>query len=178
VPDGRLVADERAQPLDALGVEAVGRLVQDEDLGVAEQGGGQLQALAHPEGELADPASGHVGQAHQVERLAHPGHGDAGPQGHGLQVVLGAAGGVEAGGFEHRADVVDGVVQLHVPAAAERGRPVGDGHQAEEHAKGGGLARAVGPEEARDPARRHLEAEVIDSPEGPELLAEPLDLDG
>ena len=37
--------------------------------GVAQQGGGQLQPLAHAEGELPDPAPGHVGEPDQGERL-------------------------------------------------------------------------------------------------------------
>ena len=45
----RLVADEGAEPLDSLGVEPVGRLVEDEDLGISQQGGSQLQSLAHAE---------------------------------------------------------------------------------------------------------------------------------
>jgi hypothetical protein len=60
-------ADQPAQPVDALGVEAVGRLVEDRDLGVAEQGGGQPQALAHAQGEAAGAAPGGGGQPGQLE---------------------------------------------------------------------------------------------------------------
>ena len=47
----------------------------------------------------------------------------------------------------------------------------------EQHPQGGRLARAVGPEEAGDPARLDVEAQVVDGDEGPELLAQPPDLD-
>ena len=108
--------------------------------------------------------------------------GFLGPNGAGksttLRMVLGAAGRVEAGGLEHGSDVVDGVVQLHIPAPAERSRSLGDGDQAEQHPQRRGLAGAVGPEEAGDPARGHLEAETVDGPEGSELLGETLDFDG
>ena len=57
------VAHEVAQPGDALGIEPVGRLVEDEDVGVPDEGGGQLQALAHAHGEATDLALGVAGQA-------------------------------------------------------------------------------------------------------------------
>ena len=54
---------------------------------VAEQGGGQLESLAHPERELADPAAGDVGEPDQLEGLVHPCERDPGADGHRLQVV-------------------------------------------------------------------------------------------
>ena len=65
----RQVAEEAAQPLDALGVQAVGRLVEDEDGGVAEQGGGQCQPLPHAEGVAAGPPVAGVGQPDLGEDL-------------------------------------------------------------------------------------------------------------
>ena len=56
------LAQEPAQPVDAFGVQAVGRLVQDQHLGVAEQGGGQAQALAHAQREATDPPAGRLGR--------------------------------------------------------------------------------------------------------------------
>jgi hypothetical protein len=53
-----LVADEPAQPGDPLGVQAVGGLVEQQDLGVAEQRRGQPEALARAEREAADPPAG------------------------------------------------------------------------------------------------------------------------
>ena len=76
-----------AQPVDALGVEAVGRLVEDQDLGVAEQGGGQAEALAHAEREAADPAAGVGGQPDLVEGLVDPVPGQPGGGGQDPQVV-------------------------------------------------------------------------------------------
>jgi hypothetical protein len=43
------MADKDAHLLHAGRVEPVGRFVQDEQLGIAEQGGGQAQPLAHPQ---------------------------------------------------------------------------------------------------------------------------------
>ena len=102
-PLGGQVAHEVAQPGDALGVEAVGRLVEDEHLGVADQRGGQLEALAHAQGEPTHLALGVTGQADQVEDLVGPLIVEAaGPSRH-AQVGAGAPGRVEAGRLEHGA---------------------------------------------------------------------------
>ena len=47
-----------ADPADAVGIQAVDRLVQDDGLRVAEQRRGDAEPLAHAEGEAARPASG------------------------------------------------------------------------------------------------------------------------
>ena len=52
------VLQEVAHPADALGVHAVGRLVEDQDLGVAEQGGADAEPLAHAQRVVADPPLG------------------------------------------------------------------------------------------------------------------------
>ena len=57
------------QPADAVGVEPVGRLVEDKDLGLAEQRTSQAEALAHALGEAADAALGRVREADLVEHL-------------------------------------------------------------------------------------------------------------
>ncbi len=53
-----VVAQQVPHPPDAGRVEPVGRLVEDEHLGLADQGCGDPEALAHPEGVVADPAVG------------------------------------------------------------------------------------------------------------------------
>ena len=50
-PLRRLLAQQPAHPADAGRIQAVGRLVEDQDLRVAEQCGGDRQALAHPSRE-------------------------------------------------------------------------------------------------------------------------------
>jgi hypothetical protein len=71
------VAQEGSQPPYALGVQPVGRFVQDQDLGVAEQGGGQAQALAHADREAAHPPVGGGGELDLVEHGIDPGWIDA-----------------------------------------------------------------------------------------------------
>ena len=56
-------AQEVAQPVDAFGVEAVGGLVQDEDVGVAEEGGGEPEPLPHAQREAADAPTGGAGHS-------------------------------------------------------------------------------------------------------------------
>ena len=70
---GGQLPGEGAHPADALGVQAVDRLVEDDDRRVAEQRDGDAQPLAHAEGERADPLAGHRRQADQVEHLVDPG---------------------------------------------------------------------------------------------------------
>jgi hypothetical protein len=94
------LAQQAAQPVNALGVQTVGRLVQDQDLGVAEQGGGQAQPLAHAQGEPADPPMGRLGQANLSQDLVGPGQGQTGGGGDDPEVVAGAAAGMEAGGLQ------------------------------------------------------------------------------
>jgi hypothetical protein len=142
-----------AQPPHARRVEAVCRLVQDENRGVAEHRRGQPQPLPHSEGELPYPPPRVFGQ---------PGLGQ-GPPGRVLrqprrrrqdaQVVERAPPGVVAGRLEHRADPTNRVCQLAVPPAVKcRGSPVGC-HQPEQHPQGRGLACPVGSKQGRYLAR-------------------------
>ena len=61
-----------ADPLDALGVEAVGRLVEDQRVRVAEERGGEPEPLAHAEREPADAPPGHLGQPDHRQHLVDP----------------------------------------------------------------------------------------------------------
>jgi hypothetical protein len=69
----RVPAEEVAHPPDARGVETVGGLVQDEDVGVAEQGVGDPEALPHSEGVVPHPPACLVGsEADELEHLVDP----------------------------------------------------------------------------------------------------------
>jgi hypothetical protein len=65
-------AQEVAQPADALGVEAVGGLVEDEDAGVADQRSRDAQPLTHPERVALDRATAGRGESHQGKDLVGP----------------------------------------------------------------------------------------------------------
>ena len=164
-------------PQDAFGVEPVDRLVEEQDLRVAEHGHGDAEPLAHAEREAAGPLVRHVLQADQVQHLLDP----AGRQTLGLgqeqQVVAGRAAGVHGLGLEQRSDGPQRIPQVTVaPAVDERGagvRPV----QAQDEAHGGGLAGAVRPEEPRHPAWLDREGQVVHRRLGPVELGQIANLD-
>ena len=68
----RQVTEEVADPTDALGIEAVDRLVEQQHAGVTEQSGGDAQPLGHPEREFPDPPPGDGGEPDLVEDLVDP----------------------------------------------------------------------------------------------------------
>ncbi|SFY53584.1 hypothetical protein STEPF1_06867 [Streptomyces sp. F-1] len=152
-----------AHPEDALGVEAVDRLVEQQHLGVAEQRGGDAEALAHAEGEALGPLLRHVLEADDAEHLVHPAGRDAGQLGEAQQVVAGGAAAVHGLGVEQRADLAGCVGQPAVGVAADGHRAGRGVVQPEDHPHGGGLARAVRPEEAGHGTRPHLEGKVVHS---------------
>ena len=152
-PSAARPLEQVADPVDALGVEAVDRLVQDQRLRVAEQRRRDAEPLAHAERELARPLAGHLVQADEVDHLVDAALRDAVRLREGEQVVVGRAAGVDGPRLQQRADLVQrrGVVAvvLAVDGDAARGRRV----QAEDHPHRGRLARAVRPEEAGHDAR-------------------------
>ena len=79
----RELADDLANLAHAFRIQAVGRFVEDQHGGVADQGDGDAEPLTHPERVASDAAVGiGLGQADQVEEL-----GERGPV--GVPVVLG-----------------------------------------------------------------------------------------
>ena len=94
------------------------------------------------------------------------------------QVVAAGAPGVEARVLEHRADVGARVRRGRRRRSPSKRRGAGvEADQPEQHPDRRALAGAVRAEEAGDPARLDLEAEVRDGPDRAEALAESLDLD-
>ena len=81
---------------------------------VAEQGGGDAEALAHPEGEPTRAAVGDIGEANLVEHLVDTAAVDAVGVGQPAQVTAGAAPGVDGSGFEQGTDVAQREAQVSV----------------------------------------------------------------
>ena len=158
-----VVAEQVAHPADAGRVEPVGRLVQDQHRRVADQGGGDAEALAHAERVVAHPPVGlGLGEADQLEQLGDPGGRDAHDLlGDGQDLAAGAAG-VLGGGVEHHADLAPGVGQVGEPAAGDGRRALGGRREADHHPHGRGLAGPVRAQEAGDPAVPGGEADVVD----------------
>ena len=92
-------------------------------------------------------------------------------------MVAAGAAGVEVGGLQGRADRGLRAREVDVALAVDRRGAAGGVDQAEQHPQGGGLAGAVRPEEAGDPAGLDVEAQVVDGDEAAEALGEPSDLD-
>lgn len=135
----RELANVAAQPSNALRVETVRRLVQDEHSWVAEHRRREAETLPHPEGELADPSPRVLrepgGREDAYGRLlGQPRRGCE-----RVQVVERGPTGVVAGRLEDGTDVADRVRQLVVPPAAEGGGATGWRDEPEQHPQGGRL---------------------------------------
>ena len=144
-----------------LRVDAGGGLVEQQQLGLVQDGRGQRQALLPAARERAGELVLAVGEAQPLERLGHPlaasVHGvDAGDE---VEVLLDAEILVEAEALGHVADLALDRPRLLDDVVAEAGAaaPVGR-QQAAQHADGRGLAAAVGAEEAADLAALDLDA--------------------
>src|SRR5262249_16855502 len=89
-------------------VEAVGRLVEHEQPGLGEQGGGEPEPLAHAEGEAAGPLGGDIGEPALREYVVDPRRPRVVPAQRGQrgEVLPGGEGGVETGPVHEAGDTV------------------------------------------------------------------------
>jgi hypothetical protein len=153
---GRQRLHEVADPQDPLRVQPVDRLVEHQDLRVAEQRDRDAEPLAHAQREPLRALARHVGQAHHFQDLPHPALGQVVGLGQAEQVVIGRTAAVNRLGVQQRAHLAHGIGQAGVALAVD-----GDGArvrvvQAEYQPHGGGLARPVRAEEAGHLARHHV----------------------
>ena len=95
---------EGADPADALRVQAVDRLVQQQHLGIAEHRRRDAEPLGHAEREAARSLAGHGGQADQVQDLVDPARRETLRLGEEQQVVAGTAAGMQGPCLKQRAD--------------------------------------------------------------------------
>ena len=178
----RAVAHELAEQVPQLdaaaGIEARGRLVEEEHGRRRDEAGGEVEPAAHAAGERPHEPVGGVGEAQALEQLVGP-RADHGPR----QVVEAADhlevrarreqavdGGLLAGQAELRAHdrrVGDDVV------AGDRRAALGRAQQRGQDAHGGGLAGAVVAEQAEHRALGDVEVDVAQRPEVAVALAEP-----
>ena len=154
-------------------VHAGRRLVEEHQLGPADDRARQRQPLLLPAGE---PPVGGAGGLGQAERLHQPRRVER-------------VGRVRRDQIEHlarpRRRIAAAALQHHADALAQPG-VVGDGVQAEDldgarvgpdealaHLHGGGLACAVGPEQRQHLGALHVEVEPVDGGRRPVPLADP-----
>ena len=156
------VGEQLAHPPHSFGVEAVRRLVEDEDLGVAEQRMGDAEALTHAERVIPDPLLGGARvEPDEREHLLDAPAVDA-DQLCGQGERFGAApAAVLGGGIEQDADPASGVREVGEVAAEHRRAAARRPREATQHPQGRRLAGAVGAEEAGDSSglatKRHIE---------------------
>ena len=119
-PLGGERAKQLAEPADALRVEPVRRLVEDEHLRVAEQRAGQAEPLAHAERVPADAPSGRVREIDELEHFLHSRARDARRRREHPQVIAPRSARMEVGGLEHCADLLVGESSCRVDATHDR----------------------------------------------------------
>ena len=175
--DGPTLRGERAQelpqPPHPLGVEPVGGLVQHQQLGVAEQGRGETEALAHAQREGLHSASGNVVEIDEPEHLGDPARGQSRGQREGSQMVARRSPRMQVGCLQHGADSAPGTLEIGEAAAEDQCLTFGRLGQAEQHAQRRRLPGAVRPEEAGHRPCVQVERQVRDRGHCAESLRQP-----
>ena len=148
---GRQRAHQRPDPHDALRIEAVDRLVEHEDLRIAEQGGGDAEPLAHAEREPLAPLARDLREADDAQDLVDPAPADAVGLGQAEQVATCGPAPVHGPRVQQRADRAHRPPQIRVRDPADRDAPGGRAIQAEDHPH---RRRSAGPFGPRNPVTR------------------------
>ena len=160
---GGHAAQEVAQPADALRIEAVGGLVEDQHLRVAEQRGGEPEPLAHAERVLAGaPARG----ARRARRACRT----SSTRERGRPAIAASARrwsrplrpGCAPATSRFAPTVRAGCVELHVRRAHHRRVARRRPREREDHPQRRRLAGAVGPEEPGHGGLADRERQVVD----------------
>jgi hypothetical protein len=159
VADG---TDELAHIGDPGRVETVRGLVQDKQRGVAEESGGDAEALLHSERVLAEPVRTTRAQPDEVENLRYAAYVVSAKGGQNPEVLDAGEARPQRRGFDQRAHTAQVAGGLR-HAGAEHGPVTPRGaHEPEQHRHGGRLAGAVRADEACDDTGRNLDAQPVD----------------
>jgi hypothetical protein len=144
---------EVAQPSHALGIEAVCRLVEDEQLGIAEQRGRQAQALTHAKRIALHTATRRRTHIDESEHLLHPAWRYMRDRRQHPQVIQPCPSGMQIGRVEHRADASGRPLQFGVRASEDESPALRRLGKAEEHPQGRRLAGSVWAQKAGNGTR-------------------------
>ena len=166
----------------ALGVEAEGRLIEEENLGNLEEAAGDFQAAFHAAGKGFDEAVAAVPELEKFEQLfgafGAETAGDAVEDAVNVHVFAGGEFVVETGILEYDAEAFARFVLLFGRIeAVEREAVAGGFQQRREHLDRGRFACAVGAEKSKKFARFDRECDATDGTEVAEGLHQILDAD-
>ena len=169
--DGAAALAEAPDELAHLGhagrVEAVRRLVEDQQVRVLDQRGRDAEPLLHPLRVRAEAVACPLAEADLVERGRDPLLGDARMAGEHAQVVPCGQERIERGGLDHRPDPRQPLRRAGRGAEHDRA-PARRPDEPEKHAQRRRLAGPVRAEEAVDLAPAHAERKPVD---GKDLVA-------
>src|ERR1041385_5404378 len=166
------VLDQVPELPPRLRVEPGGRLVEEEELGIGHQRAGERQPLLLAAGELADPGVALLAELHRGEHVVD-GTGTAVEAPEELDRLRHGELLGELGLLERDPEALAERARIPPPGLSEHPDlpRVGRG-EAFADLDGGGLAGAVGPEEAEALARPDLEVEAVHGDDIAVLLAE------
>jgi len=185
--DRAALAGQRLDELDDVArpgrVEARGRLVEEQHVGVVQEGPGQRHPLALTGREALGEVVGPLGQAEPLEQVVHQ-------AGRRIEGVAPHAGREDQVLARRQTVVQPSVLGQHPGVAAHRvtfgghvepehasGAPIG-GQHAVEQPDGGGLAGAVGAEERQHLARFDVDGEPVERRSAGEAAAQVEGVDG
>lgn len=174
---GRTGFHQLADPGDAFSIKAVHRFVQDEDLRVSEQRGGDAQTLAHTQGESADALMRDVLQSCLGEDFGDAGAGKPVALHQGLQEGVRRLPGMPGSAGDMRAYRTHRVAQLVVAHASDQGLAAGGCVESEDHAHGGGFAGTVGSEESGHCAGVDVHRQILNCVGASEIFAQRFESD-
>ena len=155
-------ADELAHAGYAMGIEAIGRFIKNQQAGGRQQRLGDPQPLLHPVRESADRHAGHITQADPLQGLLDLALADRRRERSQIAKIVksGKALG-EQGSLDHgpdRMDRRDPIKEEIMPKNADLPRL--RGHQPEDAFDQCGLAGTIGAKKAKDFARSELQADI------------------
>ena len=174
---GRERPKEPADPHDALGVQAVDRLIQDQGRRISEERRGDAEPLGHPERVAAGASATDTREPDELEDLVDARSGDIVALRQPQEVVAGPTPRVRGGRVQERPDLMEGEELVPVRFAAHRRHPrVGRG-QPKDQAHRRALAGAVRADEAGHATGGDREGQVIDRDRGAVPFREASNLD-
>ena len=165
-----------------LGIDAGGRLVEQQQARLRQDAGAEREPLLPAAGQLAGELVLAAGEPEPGDRALAPrlcGSGHAIDARHEFEILADRQIGIEAEALRHVADIALDLVLLGENVVAEAGAFAGiRREQPAQHAERRGLAAAVRPEKAVNLALRHFEAQIAHHGARTEALGQARDVDG